>query len=199
MDFLKVFIFSFTISIIIGPIAILIINYGLNGGIKKAWKANFGVLTGSFILAVLAFYVSLYFMNPISLDSKPIKITTSILLLVFGSWMIYNSLAKQVLQSNLKTNKKKLSPFLSTFLLAFINPFNFLAYLTFSSELDVTSFSKVLIYSLIAAAASFIAIGFYVIFSGYFLYKLKNPCVLKYINIGSGVLIIGFGIFNLIP
>ncbi|WP_196885483.1 LysE family transporter [Aureivirga sp. CE67] len=196
MDILKVFIFSFSISIIIGPIAIIVINNGLKGGLKSASIGAFGVLIGSFFLTLIAFFTDFYLMNPISLENKYINISASVVLILFGIWIIYQALTTNILKSDLKKTKPKRSrTFLTPFLLALLNPFNFVAFLTFSSKIEMKTKPSIFLLAMVAAIANFIAIEFYAILSG-FLFKLKNPCILKYINVGSGILLIVFGILN---
>ncbi|WP_196895143.1 LysE family translocator [Aureivirga marina] len=192
----KAFMFAFMVSIVIGPVAILIINYGLNGGLKKALLGCLGVWVANFTMTFAAYSINLVFEDSLSLDEDILDIVSSAILIVFGSMIAYKAIKTNILSSYVKCKKRTMHPVLGAFLLAVINPLSFVAYFSFAKELNVMNVQESFQLGLASSIAALIAMTAYAFLSGHYLNKISNPTILKFINIGSGVLIIGFGIFN---
>ncbi|WP_196885482.1 LysE family translocator [Aureivirga sp. CE67] len=193
---IKAFIFAFMVSIVVGPTAILIINYGLNGGVKKALKGCIGVWFANFTMTFAAYSINLVFEDSLTFDEDILDISSSIILIVFGCMIAYKAIKTNILSSDVKCKKRTMNPILGAYLLAVINPLSFVAYISFAKDLDVMSYQQSFQLGLASSIAALIAMTAYAVFSGHYLSKIKNPAILKFINIGSGVLIIGFGVFN---
>ncbi|WP_266205649.1 LysE family translocator [Pontibacter kalidii] len=199
METLKAFIFGLTLAIAVGPIAILIINRGLTQGLRSGLMSGLGAALADFTYGLMAFSVGAVIVGYLHLNAYYFKFLTSLILVVFGLWMLKGSLKPSLEKQKGQPETKKKSGFtylLSTYLLTVANPLTVVAFVGFSGQLvsPVTGAGHVFILALAIFAGSLIiqsALAFFGASLGRF---LQSPHILRFLNVGSSVCIMLFGL-----
>lgn len=137
MELVHSFLFGLSIALAIGPIALLIINYGMNCGLKTAALSGTGAALADFTYSVIAFAAGSGITLLLASYQEQVQTTASFILTVFGSWMLYEAWKKrnQVLLS--QRDRKCRHPLLATYGLTIINPLTILLFVGFAGRSEV--------------------------------------------------------------
>ena len=85
------FFYGVSLSIIAGPIAIIIINNWIIYGRIPALKSAFGAAIADLVYIVIAFIGSATLINLLKAHSKELQFTASFLIFVYGLKLIFTS------------------------------------------------------------------------------------------------------------
>jgi len=143
------FIYGISLSIMVGPIAIIIINNGIAYGRKPALKSAFGAATADLVFIIVAFIGSTTIVNLLEVYSKELQFIASFFILAFGLKLVFSS--STPIQ---KEGKDAYIGFAGTFLLTIINPLTIITI----SALSIVIFKNTEINSLTLVLA---VIGFF--------------------------------------
>jgi arginine exporter protein ArgO len=81
---------GYGIAIPIGPIAILIIEFGIRRGVKVAWCAGLGAASADLIYATIAMIAGTFLAQALRPYSGIIRIVSASALIVMGMWLLYH-------------------------------------------------------------------------------------------------------------
>src|SRR5215470_4329198 len=137
MNAIHAFLFGITLAIAIGPIALLIINNGLNHGLSVAVRSGFGAATADLLYSIVAFLVGARVVAALSDHEKTIHVASGAALIAVGIWLAIKALGKP--QATNETNAVESGPkgFWVTFLLTVANPLTLAIFLGFAGQLSL--------------------------------------------------------------
>ena len=139
---LKAFGFGFTLALSVGPIALLVINNGLNHGISTALRSALGAALADLTYAFIAFTAGYYIVQGLQEHQQIIQFISSAVLILFGLWMLTNRL-KNMKRARLKLDSLPRAYGLkATYLLTVVNPLRSIDVSIRSSPASVNPMTK---------------------------------------------------------
>jgi arginine exporter protein ArgO len=198
MELFQSFLFGVTIALAIGPIALLIINYGLNCGFKVAALSGTGAALADFTYSLVAFAAGSGITIFLASYQSQVQLGASIILAVFGCWMLQDAWKKRnrSLQSEHETACRR--PLLGTYALTVVNPLTILLFVGFAGRSAVTDTESVVLNGLGVFAGSLIIQLSIALFGNVLKTFLKNKKAVFALNVTSAVTIILLGISKII-
>ena len=202
MDELRAFAFGITIAIAIGPIAILILQNGLNYGLGPATRSAFGAAAADLVYGIVAFSAGAAIATALLPHHGSISLGASAILIVLGTWLAWKA-ARGVLTAGAATTDtaRTAQPygFLATFVLTAMNPLTVLLYLGFAGQVKFERNWVDAIYFPLFIFAGSLLVQLGLAVGGTLLGRslAASPWIAR-LNIASGVGIGGFGIYGVI-
>jgi len=132
MLILEAFLFGLTIAAAVGPIAILVMNYGLRLGPWAGLRAGAGAATADLLYAVAALAVGAAVAKAIGPHRQAFEIAAALALIGFAAWMAWG-LLKPEKPAEAKPTKPK--PYLTTLALTAVNPLTVILFLGFTGRI----------------------------------------------------------------
>lgn len=195
MLILEAFLFGLTIAAAVGPIAILVMNYGLRLGPSAGLRAGAGAALADFLYAVAALAVGAAVAAAIGPHRRTFEIVAAVALMGFAAWMAWGVLRKAK-PSQAKPTAPR--PFLTTFALTVVNPLTVILFLGFTGRVPAgTSLPTQ------AAVAVVLALGSLIVQSAFALggaglgRVLTDPRWISRLNLVSAAGIAAFGAYGL--
>lgn len=196
MDIFKSFIFGLTLAISIGPIAILIMNYGINFGKQISLLSGLGAALADFTYSLLGFTFGYSLISILQDNRKMLKAASSLVLIGFGAYMIISLLRKKNREIEIKTYTKPTNALWTTYLLTIVNPLTILLFVAFAGNMQTKSFENIFVNSFSVFMGSLmIQIGL-ALFGAYLGKFITSARTIRILNIASGVGILIFGCSN---
>ena len=196
MDLFKSFIFGLTLAISIGPIAILIINYGINFGKHISILSGLGAALADFTYSLLGFTFGYSLISILQDNQKILKTVSSVVLISFGVYMIISSLKNVGKKVETKTYVKPINALWTTYILTIINPLTILLFVAFASNMQTSFLSDIFVNSISVFIGSLTIQTVLAIFGAYLGKFIINFKTILILNITSGIGIIIFGCSN---
>lgn len=197
MIFVTALLFGATLGVAVGPIALLITNTGLRYGAWAGVRAGLGAATADFFYALVAFTAGAALAPALDANREPIELGAALLLIGFGAWMLRGALTAQ--SAPMEKGAAPGRPFLTTLSLTIVNPLTVLLFMGFTAHLPTDPDTVTV---LLAAACLFLgSLSMQMVFAlgGAGLARvLKNPAVIRRLNIASALGIVAFGVAGLI-
>lgn len=128
---LEAFLFGLTIAAAVGPIAILVMNYGLRLGPLAGLRAGAGAALADFLYAVAAVAVGAAVAAAIGPYRTIFEVVAAVALIAFAVWMARGALKEDEPSKARPTAPR---PFLTTFLLTVVNPLTVILFLGFTGH-----------------------------------------------------------------
>lgn len=196
MDELRAFLFGITVAIAIGPIAILILNIGINRGFWLAARCAAGAASADFTYSVIALSIGTVLVAALNEYEIMFRAIASLVLIVLGAWMAIRAL-RATGETRVADSHDRFG-FVTLYLLTLVNPLTILIFLGFSGQLAFSGgFTQILMLSFFIFAGSLL-IQIVLAAGGAIVGRLlRNPKVVRQLNIASGVLITGFGVYGI--
>ncbi|MEJ8802365.1 LysE family translocator [Pontibacter sp. H249] len=196
----KAFIFGLTIAIAIGPIAVLIINRGLTSGLRSGVVSGVGAALADFTYGILAFTIGTLVVSYLHMNQLYFSYATAVILFLFGIWMHKGSLMAAPSSHTESNNSHHVNYLFSTYLLTIVNPLTIILFLGFSGQLisPVTGIIEIVALSAAIFAGSLSVQLLLAIFGASLGRFIRDPKVIKLLNVASSILIILFGIAGLL-
>jgi len=135
----KAFAFGITIAVAVGPIAVLILNYGLTRGFTAALRAAIGAACADLTFAVIAFTVGVAVIHLLASHRSTFQTTSSLVLTAFGVWMVLAALRRKnraTSRDEPPTIGRELS---TTYALTVLNPLTIVAFVAFAGQITSKS------------------------------------------------------------
>jgi threonine/homoserine/homoserine lactone efflux protein len=199
MDILKAFLFGFTLAISVGPIAILIINQSINFGLLNGVKCGMGAALADYFYAFVSFIGGHLIFNLLQNHKNVITLVSSLVLIAFGLWMVYQAwrkLKNVEMQSRISSTVLSTRPFATTFALTIVNPLTVVVFMGLSGQYQNLTMTKVALVATAVFLGSLVVQLLLALFGSQMAILLKNNKVLVYMNIISGLAIMGFGVMK---
>ncbi|MCW8327675.1 LysE family transporter [Photobacterium sp. SDRW27] len=198
MEVVKAFLFGLILSLSIGPIAILILNNGIQHGYTVAVRSAIGAALADYCYALVSFMIGTWIITTFAQFHYQIILLSSWVLIFAGFYMMFGALQNTKLLANFKRPTKKLG-FRATFYLTMANPIAVIALSAFighsTSHLD-------LLFALQLAGAIFMGsllIQCVLAISGsIFKSHFETLTFPFYLQLLGGLMICLFGVYNFV-
>lgn len=194
--FVAAFSFGALLAVSFGPIALLILNSGIQHGKRTALGAASGAATGDFLYAVVGFLIGRWLQSALETHVREINIVASLMLIVLGLVMVFRSLRATGVSSHQSVGIKV--GFFSVLALTIINPNTILTFTAYVGSMSQVY--SVFVYFLLAVCIGVGSLMVQVMFAlggSAFGRYLRNPLVQQVLQLGSGLGILLFGLFRL--
>jgi arginine exporter protein ArgO len=198
MELLQSFVFGITIAIAIGPIALLIINYGLNCGFRVAALSGTGAALADFTYSLIAFTAGSGIAVLLSGHEQQIQLIASLILITFGGWMLYSAYKKRKQQLNNSHGAKCRQPLLSTYALTIINPLTIILFVGLAGSLSIKGLPSILLNATGVLAGSLLIQLALAFFGNVLKTFFKNQKTVFALNLVSAISIIVLGISKMV-
>lgn len=198
MEIFQSFLFGLTIAIAIGPIALLIINYGLNCSFKTAALSGTGAALADFTYSLIAFAAGTGIAVSLASYQQEVKLISSFILAAFGARMLYRAISKRKQTGKGNHNMKCKAPLISTYALTIINPLTILLFIGFAGRSEVNGISGILVNGLGVFTGSLIIQLSLALFGNRLKALFKNQTAVFSINVVSALTIIILGFSKII-
>lgn len=196
---LKSLLFGLTIALAVGPIALLILNYGVTRGFAAAARGAVGAGLADLTYAMIAFIAGDLLVVRLQAHRAILEVLAAGMLILFGAYLLKSALRPRgpVKIAAPALNRNELS---TTYGLTLLNPLTILAFAGFAGQLPLAGSSLRAMALALALFAGSVAVQLALAASGAQLGRwLRNPGVLKLLNAASGLGILAFGIAGLWP
>jgi len=195
MDELRAFLFGITVAIAIGPIAILILNIGINRGFWLAARCASGAASADFTYSVIALSIGTVLVAALNEYEIAFRTIASSVLVALGTWMTIKAFRTSG-ETRVADGQGRFG-FLTVYMLTLVNPLTILIFLGFSGQLEFSGvFAKILLLSFLIFSGSLL-VQIVLAAGGAIVGRvLRNPRLIRHLNIASGVLITGFGVYG---
>lgn len=196
MLILEAFLFGLTIAAAVGPIAILVMNYGLRLGPWAGLRAGAGAATADLLYAVAALAVGTAVAAAIGPHRRDFEIVAALALIGFAAWMV-QGLLKPARAAEARATSPR--PYLTTLALTVVNPLTVILFLGFTGH--IPPHTPLLEQ---AAVAVVLAMGSLIVQSAFALggaglgKVLTDPRWIRRLNLASAAGIAAFGVYGLV-
>jgi arginine exporter protein ArgO len=192
------FLFGISIALAIGPIALLIINYGLNCGLKTAALSGTGAALADFTYSLIAFAAGTGIAVSLTSHQHELKLISSLILAAFGAWMLFGAIRKRKQIGNGTHTMKCKAPLLSTYALTIINPLTIILFIGFAGRSEVNGIGGILVNGLGVFTGSLIIQLSLALFGNTLKTFFKNQTAVFSLNVVSALAIIVLGFSKII-
>ncbi|PIR21173.1 MAG: hypothetical protein COV45_00065 [Deltaproteobacteria bacterium CG11_big_fil_rev_8_21_14_0_20_47_16] len=134
---IKSFSFGFAVAIAVGPIALIIVNNGLNHGFAVAAKSGLGAALADLTFAIVSFTIGIQISAILKGHQDILKIAASIILILLGLWFLKNSLAQLKTTKTIEANTPKVCGLKTTYTLTLLNPLTIIMFSAFATQVNM--------------------------------------------------------------
>ncbi len=198
MEVMKAFIFGFILSLSIGPIAILVLNNGIQHGYTVAVRSAIGAALADYCYALISFIVGTWIITSFSEYHYQIIFLSSWVLIFVGFHMMFGALQNTKLLANFNRPTRKLG-FRATFYLTLANP---VAVIALSAFIGHSTNNVDLLFALQLAGAIFtgslLIQCLLAILGSAFKDRFETLTFPFYLQLFGGLLICLFGVYNFV-
>lgn len=202
--FLQSFLFGVTLAAAVGPIALLIVNYGISQGFRAAFAAGCGAAVADLLYAMLAFIAGAQIVAWLADKQDEFRRLGGLALILLGLWMLWRAWAPgdagkpAAGVATPGTDAKR--PFLTTLLLTIVNPLTVLVFAGFAGQLPLGgSLRAALVLALAVFAGSLMVQTVFALGGAGLARVLGNSRWQRLLNGLSGAAIAAFGIHGAWP
>ena len=195
MLILEAFLFGLTIAAAVGPIAILVMNYGLRLGPWAGLRAGAGAATADLLYSIAALAVGSAVAAAIGPWRREFEIIAALALIAFAAWMAWG-LAKPAKAAEAKPTVPR--PYLATLALTAINPLTVILFLGFTGRIPPdTALGEQVVVAVVLALGSLIVQSAFALGGAGLGKVLTDPRWIKRLNLLSALGIAAFGVYGL--
>lgn len=201
---LQSFLFGLTLAAAVGPIALLIVNYGLSQGFRAAFAAGCGAAVADLLYAMLAFIAGSQIVAWLAERQDGFRRISGLALVLLGLWMLWRSWAPRDADKPVAavatpgTDAQR--PFLTTLLLTVVNPLTVLVFVGFAGQLPLGGSLRAAVALALAVFAGSLMVQTVFALGGAALARvLSNSRWQRLLNGLSGLAIVAFGIHGAWP
>ncbi len=198
--FLQSFLFGLTLAAAVGPIALLIVNYGISQGFRAAFAAGCGAAVADLLYAMLAFIAGAQLLAWLADKQDEFRRLSSLVLILLGVWMLWRAWAHHATQkpvagaATATATARAKRPFLTLLLLTLVNPLTVLVFVGFAGQLPLGGSLRVAALLALAVFAGSLMVQTAFALGGAALARvLSNPRWQRLLNGISGAAIAAFG------
>ena len=122
------FLFGLMIALSVGPVALMIANYGMRAGTASGVRAAVGVATADGCYAIVAFTIGAMLAGTLASHLLLFRVGGALVLLAMGTWMLWQALRdrRRTLDGDVLTPGNR--PFTSMFFVTLANPLTILLF-----------------------------------------------------------------------
>jgi threonine/homoserine/homoserine lactone efflux protein len=201
---LQSFLFGLTLAAAVGPIALLIVNYGLSQGFRTAFAAGCGAAVADLLYAMLAFIAGSQIVAWLAERQDGFRRISGLALVLLGLWMLWRSWAPgdadKPVAGAATAGTDAQRPFLTTLLLTVVNPLTVLVFVGFAGQLPLGGSLRAAVVLALAVFAGSLMVQTVFALGGAALARvLSNSRWQRLLNGLSGLAIVAFGIHGAWP
>jgi threonine/homoserine/homoserine lactone efflux protein len=192
------FAFGVTLAAAVGPIALLILSYGIQSGLKSAAAAGIGAALADLTYALAAFSLGSLLVVRVFQYERLFRVGSAYTLVAVGVWLMVK--ASQIGDGPAAAPRSARSrPLVTTYLLTLVNPLTILAYTTFAAQLPLTgSPAAALIFAISVFFGSLMVQMIFAAGGATLSRTVSSPGWIRGLNLLSGTAIAAFGASALI-
>lgn len=198
MEVMKAFVFGFILSLSIGPIAILVLNNGIQHGYTVAVRSAIGAALADYCYAVISFMAGTWIITSFTEYHYQIILLSSWVLIFVGFYMMFGALQNTKLLANFDRPTRKLG-FRAAFYLTLANPIAVIALSAFIGH--STSHANPLFALQLAGAiftGSLLIQCLLAIFGSAYKSHFETLTFPFYLQLLGGLMICLFGVYNFV-
>jgi threonine/homoserine/homoserine lactone efflux protein len=150
LPILRAFLFGITIAAAVGPIAILLVTYGISFGPRVGALAGLGAALADFTYALVAFVAGQAILPLLDRNARWVHLVASAVLVAFGVWMVWGALRRKpnAEEGAAAATDRLRRPLMTVYALTIVNPLTVIAFLGFAVQLPLAgSFLRALAFS----------------------------------------------------
>jgi threonine/homoserine/homoserine lactone efflux protein len=198
---LRSFLFGLTLAAAVGPIALLILNYGVSRGFRTAFAAGCGAAVADLLYALLAFAAGAQIVAWLAGNEAGFRRSSSLVLILLGLWMLWRAWAARVVPPPgtiaAPPPADAARPFTTTLLLTIVNPLSVLVFAGFAGQLPLGgSLGAALVLALAVFAGSLMVQTGFALGGAALARVLSNPRWQRLLKGLSGTVIAAFGVYG---
>lgn len=190
--------FGATLAAAVGPIALLIVGYGIRAGLKPAVGAGVGAALADLTYALAAFSIGSLLLTRLVQYERAFRVWSAVALVGVGLWLMVQA-ARPPMAAGPPLSGDISRPLVTTYLLTLVNPLTIVIFTTFAAQLPLTASRSA---AVVFAASVFLgSLMVQMIFAagGASLSRIiSRPGWIRALNMLSGAAIAAFGITALI-
>ncbi len=195
---LKGFLFGATLAAAVGPIALLIMHYGVMAGWRTALASGVGAACGDLTYALIAFTTGTLVLEWLFPYAEILRMLSSLLLVGCGLRMVMKSFMVRSTSHTSNALPRRGGPFLLTYFLTLVNPLTIVVFLGFSAQWKSHgNISQAVWRALWVFSGSLLVQLVYAVSGASLGTVLKNPRVIQGMNLLSGMAIVLFGVLGM--
>jgi threonine/homoserine/homoserine lactone efflux protein len=192
------FAFGATLAAAVGPIAVLILNYGIRSGLRQAVAAGFGAALADFTYALTAFSIGSILLGRLTRYEQALRVVSALILVALGTWVAARAVRSVHNRLDLQASDDVSRPLLTTFMLTMVNPLTIVFFTTFATQLPVRSSTTAAVAFALSLFLGSLMIQMVFAAGGATLSRyISRPASIRAINVASGVAIAAFGLAGL--
>ena len=194
--------FGLTLAAAVGPVALLILNYGVSRGFRTAFAAGCGAAVADLMYALLAFAAGAQIVAWLAGNEAGFRRISSLVLVALGLWMLWRAwspgVARRPIAGTASTAADAARPFTTTLLLTSVNPLTVLVFAGFSGQLPLGGSPGAALLLALAVFAGSLTVQTGLALSGAALARvLSNLRWQRLLNGLSGAVIAAFGMYGI--
>jgi threonine/homoserine/homoserine lactone efflux protein len=189
-----------TMAAAVGPIALLILSYGLREGFKPAAAAALGAALADLAYAGVAFSLGALVVAALARYEPVLKLVSASTLVLFGAWLAARAvLIAPAVAAVSSPAKRMAAPLLTTFALTIVNPLTIVLFAAFSTQLPAAHSLPAVAAAAVALFLGSLAVQLVWAGGGTVVARfLVQPAAVRTLNVVSGLAIAAFGVAGLV-
>jgi threonine/homoserine/homoserine lactone efflux protein len=192
------FAFGATPAAAVGPIALLLLDYGIRGGLRHAVAAGFGAALADLAYALGAFSSGSRLLAHLALHERTLRTASAFVLVVIGVWMMARA-ARARLRPPVGPEGGISRPLVATFILMLVNPLALVIFTGFAAQLPVeASGLEGMLFALSLFLGSLLVQMVFAVGGATLSGFVARPAWARALNLLSGSAITAFGIMALV-
>lgn len=198
MPALKAFLFGVTLAIAVGPIALLIMHFGITQGLRTALGSAMGAALADFSFATVAFLAGTAILPRLTAARLGIEWTASLILCAAGLWMLWRAVSRNQTSRADSPVARPGSALLTTYALTLVNPLTVVVFLGLAAQLPLGgSGLRGIGYATCLFAGSFVVQIVFAVGGSSLRPLVNRPGALGLMQAASGLGILVFGLLGL--
>jgi threonine/homoserine/homoserine lactone efflux protein len=194
---IKSFGFGVSIAAAVGPIALLIIGYGLRGGHRSAVAAGLGAALADFAYAIVTFSVGALLLALLTGHEDTLRLISAGSLVLLGAWVAASTIRVAGRAAAIPAAGIA-KPLLATFLMTAVNPLTVVLFVAFAAQLPLTESSLAVLAFAAALFLGSLTVQLVFALCGVALSRVVSRASgVRALHLLSGLAIAGFGVVGL--
>lgn len=198
MGILQSFVFGVTLAFSIGPIALLIINYGLTAGRRVALFSGLGAALADLTYALVGFSFGYGTVSLLKEYQTIFTVLSSCILIALGIYLIVNAWRNQGVVRRAELQNGSVKVLWTTYALTIMNPLTILLFAAFAGDFHTAGPGDIIKHAGAVFAGSLLVQSVLAVFGAYLGGYITNLSSIRLLNIISGAGIVLFGIIRIL-
>lgn len=197
MSILQSFVFGVTLAVSLGPIALLIVSYGLTVGRRVAVLSGLGAALADLTYALAGFSVGYTLVTLLQEYRAVFTVLSSCLLVGMGLYIVWGAVRKRAVQEHPAHRAGPAAALWTTYGLTIMNPLTIMLFLAFAGHLPAMQPADILVHATAVFAGSLLVQSILAL-AGAFLGAYLTGSSIRLLNMLSGAGIVLFGLSRMI-